>query len=178
MRNLFRAVFLGLMLLCCSGVQAATVTYDLFVEVLSGPFTGTTGSGSFSYDDSTLTNIGEETLTTAVGDGGLTLELTVFGQTFIHSDDIDFSSYPRLVLIDGVIQYLDFIVSEDGMNPRDILQPGIEDLGIYDLSLVGNVFHAELHVNRHAVPIPAAIWLFGSGVLGMLGLSRRKTKLS
>ncbi len=26
-----------------------------------------------------------------------------------------------------------------------------------------------------AVPIPAAVWLFGSGLMGLLGLQRRKT---
>ena len=25
-----------------------------------------------------------------------------------------------------------------------------------------------------AVPVPAAVWLFGSGLLGLLGISRRK----
>lgn len=30
-------------------------------------------------------------------------------------------------------------------------------------------------VNVSAVPIPAAVWLFGSGLLGLVGLARRKT---
>jgi hypothetical protein len=28
-----------------------------------------------------------------------------------------------------------------------------------------------------AVPIPAAVWLFGSGLLGLIGIARRKTRM-
>ncbi len=26
------------------------------------------------------------------------------------------------------------------------------------------------------IPIPAAIWLFGSGIIGLIGIARRKTR--
>jgi hypothetical protein len=29
-------------------------------------------------------------------------------------------------------------------------------------------------VNSSVVPIPAAVWLFGSGLIGLIGLARRK----
>jgi hypothetical protein len=32
-----------------------------------------------------------------------------------------------------------------------------------------------LNVSVSAIPIPAAVWLFGSGLLGLIGISRRKT---
>ena len=31
------------------------------------------------------------------------------------------------------------------------------------------------NVQVGAVPIPAAVWLFGSGLIGLIGLARRKT---
>jgi hypothetical protein len=31
-----------------------------------------------------------------------------------------------------------------------------------------------LVVNPTAIPVPAAIWLFGSGLLGLVGIARRK----
>jgi hypothetical protein len=35
--------------------------------------------------------------------------------------------------------------------------------------------YASLNGTVSAVPVPAAIWLFGSGLLGLIGISRRKT---
>ena len=33
-------------------------------------------------------------------------------------------------------------------------------------------------VNISAVPVPAAAWLFGSGLIGLVGIARRKTQLA
>ena len=35
--------------------------------------------------------------------------------------------------------------------------------------------HAFLLTNISAVPVPAAVWLFGSGLLGLIGVARRKS---
>jgi hypothetical protein len=42
----------------------------------------------------------------------------------------------------------------------------------YQLHLVGVVNEAVVS----AVPVPAAVWLFGSGLLGLVGIARRKKK--
>jgi hypothetical protein len=42
----------------------------------------------------------------------------------------------------------------------------------YALHLVGIVNEAQVS----AVPVPAAVWLFGSGLLGLVGIARRKKK--
>lgn len=34
------------------------------------------------------------------------------------------------------------------------------------------------NVSLAAVPVPAAVWLFGSGMLGLLGLSKRKSNVT
>ena len=34
--------------------------------------------------------------------------------------------------------------------------------------------HMEGTINASAVPVPAAVWLFGSGLLGLVGVARRK----
>jgi hypothetical protein len=36
----------------------------------------------------------------------------------------------------------------------------------------------QYQLNVSAVPVPAAIWLFGSGIAGLVGFSRRKTALA
>lgn len=46
------------------------------------------------------------------------------------------------------------------------------DPGLFDPDLSNN--QASLEVTISAVPIPAAAWLFGSGLLGLIGVVRRK----
>ena len=45
----------------------------------------------------------------------------------------------------------------------------------------GEIFNAEgsldiLNVTVSSVPVPAAVWLFGSGLAGLIGIARRKTR--
>jgi len=43
----------------------------------------------------------------------------------------------------------------------------------------GDIIYAQTYdyrVNVAAVPIPAAVWLFGSGLLGLIGVARRKAR--
>ena len=39
----------------------------------------------------------------------------------------------------------------------------------------GHMILDDIHFDPQAVPLPAAAWLFGSGLLGLVGLVRRKT---
>jgi hypothetical protein len=50
-------------------------------------------------------------------------------------------------------------------------------LQIQDLPIAGGLFgvnSALAGLQLHVVPIPSAIWLFGPGLLGLIGLARRK----
>lgn len=49
------------------------------------------------------------------------------------------------------------------MTQSDVIDP----IQVATLSLVGSL-------NSTAVPVPAAVWLFGSGLLGLVGVARRK----
>lgn len=50
---------------------------------------------------------------------------------------------------------------------------GIAGVAMIDGPFTG--FNANFNVN--AVPVPAAVWLFGSGLLGLAGMARRKKKI-
>lgn len=83
--------FITAALLCwniVSSVSAATVDVTVEGVVVGDTFGGTMGTGTLSYDDTTLTNTGAEVISSLVG--GLTLDFTIFGQTFHTTDDVNF----------------------------------------------------------------------------------------
>ncbi len=57
-----------------------------------------------------------------------------------------------------------------------------EDRVVLDLSQVavdgaGNYQFGSALVRTSVVPVPAAVWLFGSGLIGLIGVARRKAKI-
>jgi hypothetical protein len=60
------------------------------------------------------------------------------------------------------------------------LYVGFEDLAIYDtpdFNYTDEQFIVT-NVTAPSVPVPAAAWLFGSGLLGMAGIARRRSKIA
>ena len=57
-----------------------------------------------------------------------------------------------------------------GANTPITAPDGIRGLGMIDGAFVG--FNANFDFT--AVPVPAAVWLFGSGLLGLVGVARRR----
>ena len=63
-----------------------------------------------------------------------------------------------------------------------IPQPGIEDFAIlfdggFDADgnpIAATVFVTEIDIDTRCVPIPGAVWLLGSGLIGLVGIRRRK----
>jgi len=83
------------------------------------------------------------------------------------------------------LEYINFSQTNIGL---DLLQfdsaPGPQGSGLYFTSLsyatsgtTDSDFAAyELELVVSAVPVPAAVWLFGSGLLGLVGLAKRKAR--
>ena len=61
-------------------------------------------------------------------------------------------------------------VSTDVTATNPVGPDGILGLGMIDGAFVG--FNANF--DFQAVPVPAAVWLFGSGLIGLVGVARRK----
>ena len=86
-----------------------------------------------------------------------------------------------------VDSYISWDVS--GINVSEILDNSYLTFSLYDTDPIGGNWHnfqplensgsneAFLNVDYtivSAVPVPAAVWLFGSGLIGLVGLARRK----
>jgi hypothetical protein len=151
-------------------VSAAIITESLKGVVTSGPFAGTVGIGTFSYDDTSLTGIGDELVTPLEG---LALEFTIFGQTFHETDDADYDLFPELDFTDGVPVFLDFLVAEPA---PDILAPDVIAFGFFSplTPLATGGWEAEVLV----IPEPkggAFAAVSGLG-LGLVAAHRRRAR--
>ena len=49
-------------------------------------------------------------------------------------------------------------------------------LGVTDVLLAGGAVYNNISFNVAAVPVPGAVWLFGSALMGLMGFSRRNKK--
>ena len=170
--NLFGLVFLSTVSLVAtfSHAGAPPVTVPLMGEVLDpfDPAFGETATGSFTYDPTLITGVGDEIL--GVFDG-LLVDFTFVGQSFTEADDIDFMAFPELAFLDGVPIELDFVVSEFGFNPVEIDDPRMTGFGILTLEPVpGAGFFAE--INTFLIPEPTSAVLIGIAIC--LGALRRR----
>jgi hypothetical protein len=161
-------------LLASASAQAAIVTFNFSLLAQDSSLIGT---GSFSYDDVVLDIDGNGNVTQA--NGGLEVDAIVFGIAFDESNDIDFSAFPEVNVIGGIPIELDFFLV-DGQNGVDFT--GITFDGRPVLTVrTGNVLGVgddgglliDAFVTTADVPAPAALALFGLGLIG-LGAARRR----
>lgn len=191
MKNLASAALIGL-LFWGSTANAALIDFELLGTVeLADPdnifelaeYDEVIVYGTFDHDS--LTGIGEETV--EFGDGsGNTMELLLGAVILYETDDIDYQYgyFPTLNFYDGEFEGLDYIAYiEDDYGNENFFESYIDD---YDAPLFeggyideyGDFYgisgYWDYYDEYPAVPVPAAVWLFGSGLLGLAGVARRK----
>ena len=170
-----------------SVASAATMT--------SGTFDMYTGTGNLMNSDPAITgDIGGGTWSVAstnVFFGGLWTAHsgTTFGPGTYSFDTVQAGSYTNVVVgagqVGGHILFnwgantdIDVVnvwdVASGVYTSTDVVEgagaDGILGLGMIDGAFVGS----SANFNFTAVPVPAAVWLFGSGLLGLVGVARRK----
>ena len=168
--------------------NAAVYTYDFTAFVTNGTYLGETGMGTFTYDTD---NLETDSPTIRAGSGGLTVTLDLFDQTFTQENDVDFGHSPSApsVVFDDITapdkpSQLDFWVSETcspGMecDSDRVITPidrdGVMGFGGWSLIYndVENRYYWEVHVIE-PVPVPATVYLLGSGLIGLMGFVKRR----
>jgi len=157
-------------LMIAPAAEAALVNYNFSGAIDSGVLAGETYSGSFAYDNATLTNSGAE----FVDLSSLTFN---FLSSAYNLSNADFT--PTADFLDGSFLGVSYLVSS--IDPSFALVSALgsglpEDVVYFSYQTVaGDSGFGSLNVA--AVPVPAASWLFGSG-LALLSLVRRKIQNS
>ena len=168
-------VFLMFMLLSVNTAQAAVVNFSTqgvvdqadagnAFSLMSADFVSATGT----FEDTGFTGIGQESLSIST----LTMDIGLF--TFTQADAID-PALTEIVFLDGsLLGFNFFTVSE-------IVAPGINFDSTFD-TFIGEDENINLvlgtwdSTSYTVVPVPAAIWLFGSGLLGLVGFIKYRQK--
>jgi PEP-CTERM motif len=180
-KSILLALLLSLGLSSTTEASLITVPFTAVV-VNSPPFNGTLGTGTFVYDDDFLTEFDYEEVDPTTG---LSVEFTLFGQTFTEVNAADYHSGPVLYLLDGEPQGLNFIISESGAgisNPTLITQPGAYSINFADSFETdeGGVLTTTITVGTTplvtAVPEPSTFALLSIGGLALFGYGVRRRR--
>ncbi|MBE7501596.1 MAG: hypothetical protein HS113_15095 [Verrucomicrobiales bacterium] len=104
---------------------SAAAVYEITARVVGGVFDGTIGTGTFSYNDDLIPEFGPFEIGPIEG---LRLTLTLFGQTFEETNDVEYDQFPKLYLEERRPTALDFLVDENpgsGFNATSIDKDGV-----------------------------------------------------
>jgi len=124
------------------------------------------------FDDSGLSGFGTEFVYFGNGSGNL-ITTHVGTIDFLQTMDVDYAggSDPFLEFQDGTLVSINLLFSSgtngataDFTSSGTIFGSGSVLSGLWD----ANSFTTTV------VPVPAAVWLFGSGLIGLVGVARRK----
>ena len=100
------------------------------------------------------------------------------GRTFLDSVGLNYTSTepslaPRLSLSGGALTELNYGKNADA--GFSTLTSVLLNVDAYDDGFnYVNATWTGITITPTAVPVPAAVWLFGSGLLGLVGVARRK----
>ncbi|MBV1870375.1 MAG: VPLPA-CTERM sorting domain-containing protein [Gammaproteobacteria bacterium] len=108
----------------------------------------------------------QETLGYANAGSTFATESTGWGETILEGESLGSGTYESGVSWTTGDNYADLVLND--------LAPGFYSifLGGANHSLAGG----DVNLSVSAVPLPAAVWLFASGFIGLVGMTRRKNK--
>jgi hypothetical protein len=77
-----------------------------------------------------------------------------------------FNSDPRLAINPDIVTY--------GVTDADWFVAGVGQIKFLGVSAGDGSIDGGFELTGYTVPIPAAMWLFGSGLIGLIGIARRR----
>ncbi len=174
-KTIERVILVSALLLASATSQAANVLHTINTTIIGGDFDGEIGRAILAFD---ANDYDANTGTVSAWHGVSLLKgFTIFGQEFSVTDAD--GGTPVLTfdtgLATGVLTSLDFTIFDN--NPTDILQANVgvihaaDDIQFVSSGSKGKKYTATTTV----VPLPASAWLFVSGLLGLVGMQRRKS---
>lgn len=156
-----------------TGIVGGTAAVDLVVDIRDLEPVGSIGGGlditvggAASYDSFTPSVYFTDLIANAFDAGFGTANSA--GDLEVHF--IDFLKLPNM----DVVQTIGTIIVN-----LDAPGQGTIDLSVntlYDFPDVTNGAITLENAIVNAVPVPAAVWLFGSGLIGLIGVARRKVQ--
>jgi hypothetical protein len=154
--------------------QAALVNYGFTVNATSGDNPGQY-YGSFQYEDSTLTGIGEETLSVS---NGLSISFNYLGTQYTEANDFDYPLSPVVSFTNGNLLGLSYLVEDRFFIGNDLGNPNrggtkfssILSADLLSATEVGTVSYFK------GQPVPEPMTLGGTAIAGMMGLSLKRKK--
>ena len=181
-RTLYSGVGMLLLLSAAGNLQAAVVTYNYLItgDVSVGEESFGVGSNAFGLSaGDQITAYGSFTadlgiagnVVVSFGSGsGNTMTIDLNGTLLTATDDDRYGGGSKPSLTFNTMNLVDFDYLKDTTTPKFN-----SNVMSFDNLSVGTLFGDwEGTVTLQAVPIPAAVWLFGSGLLGLAGIARRK----
>lgn len=188
-----RSVIGGLLAALCfvlSAPASASVVYSIdatgSLNTLTGTITTDGVTGALQASDITgfnLTVSGKVSVATNSNNNGFTCQpsgcdLYVSGDQLIIGSQTTYTSSPRINFNTGISSpsSIEFVSGPNGYNGGILTQISLVGVAaITSGGLIENVQSTFVIGNAvSAVPLPGAVWLFGSGLLGLIGAARRK----
>jgi hypothetical protein len=173
-KNLYAALASGVLLLGAGSAHAALVNFAFIGDVdysagYGGLIAGDTVTVTGIFDDSALIG-GTGTILFGSGSGN-SLSIDAGNLTFTEANDSTYAlTGASLTLASGDLSIFDYAAISGTNGAPANFDSFFLSFGA-DIDLVGTW---RTTVQMTPVPIPAAVWLFGSGLLGLVGIARRK----
>jgi hypothetical protein len=175
-KKLYAALASGVLLLGAGSAHAALVNFEFIGDVgfstgYGGLSAGDTVTVTGIFDDSALIG-GTGTILFGSGSGN-SLSIDAGSLTFTEAHDSTYAlTGASLTLAAGDLSAFDY-AAISGINGAPANFDSFFLSFGADADLVGTW---QTTVQMAPVPVPAAVWLFGSGLVGLLGVARARTK--